>query len=57
MTPVRFESAVPRSRVKHSNTEPSGGQIVKSQKISLFIMHFGLISSSNGNHLSRPNRT
>ena len=37
--------------------EPSGGQIVKSQEISIFIMLSCWISSSNRNHLSRPNCT
>ena len=32
--------------------EQSGGQIAKSQKISVFIMLFCWISSSNLNHLS-----
>ena len=37
--------------------EPSGGQIVKSQEISVFIMLSCRISSSNENHFSRPNCT
>ena len=37
--------------------EPSGGQIVKSQKISVFKMFVFWINSSNGNRLSRPNCT
>ena len=37
--------------------EPSGGQIVKSQEISIFIMLSCWISSSNENHFSRPNCT
>ena len=37
--------------------EPSGGQIVKSQEISVFIMLPCCISSSNGKHLSIPNCT
>ena len=35
----------------------SGGQIVKSQEISVFITLSYWISSSNWNHLSRPNCT
>ena len=34
-----------------------GGQIVKSQEISMFIMLSCRISSSNRNHLRRPNCT
>ena len=34
-----------------------GGQIVKSQEISVFIMLSCWISLSNGNHISRPNCT
>ena len=37
--------------------EPSGGQIVKSQEISVLIMLSCWISSSDENHLSRPNCT
>ena len=37
--------------------KPSRGQIVKSQKICVFIMLSCWISSSNGNLLSRPNGT
>ena len=37
--------------------EPSGGQIVKSQEISVFIMLSCWISLSNENHFSRPNCT
>ena len=37
--------------------KPSRGQIVKSQKISVFIMLSCWISPSNGNLLSRPNGT
>ena len=43
--------------LKKIGHEPSGGQIVKSQEISVFIMLFCLISSSNWIHFSRPNRT
>ena len=35
----------------------SWGQIVKSDKISVFIMHSCWMSSSYGNRLSRPNGT
>ena len=37
--------------------KPSGGQIVKSHKISVFILLPCKIISSNGNRLSRPNHT
>ena len=43
--------------LKKIGHEPSGGQIVKSQGISVFIMISCWISSNNGNHLSRPNCT
>ena len=36
---------------------PSGGQIVKFQKISVFIMLSCWISSNNGNRVSRPKCT
>ena len=39
--------------LKKIGHEPSGGQIVKSQEISVFIMLSCWISSSNGNHLSK----
>ena len=42
---------------KKDGHKPSRGQIVKSQKISVFIMLSCWISSSNGNLLSRPNGT
>ena len=37
--------------------EPSGGQIVKSQKMSVFYNALMLISSSNGTSLSRSQCT
>ena len=37
--------------------KPSGDQNVKSHKISVCIMLFCWISSSNGNPFSRPNGT
>ena len=37
--------------------EPSGGQIVKSHEISVFIMLSCWIRSSNENHFSRSNCT
>ena len=37
--------------------ELKGGQIVKSQKISVFIMLSCWINSSNGIRLNGPNRT
>ena len=37
--------------------EPSGGQIVKSQKMSVFYNALMLISSSNGTSLSRSKCT
>ena len=40
--------------LKKIGHEQSGGQIVKSQEISVFIMLSCWISSSNWNHLSRP---
>ena len=40
--------------LKKISHEPSGGQLVKSQKIGVFIMLSCWISSSNGNGLSRP---
>ena len=43
--------------LKKIGHEQSGGQIVKSQEISVFIMLSCWISSSNWNHLSRPNCT
>ena len=43
--------------LKKIGHEPSGGQIVKSQEISVFIMLSCWISSSNENHFSRPNCT
>ena len=42
---------------KKNGHKQSRGQIVKSQKISVFIMLSCWISSSNGNLLSRPNDT
>ena len=42
---------------KKISHKPSRGQIVKSQKISVFIMLSCWISSSNGNLLCRPNVT
>ena len=41
--------------LKKIGLEPSGGQIVKSQEISVLIMLSCWISSSNANHLRRPN--
>ena len=41
--------------LKKIGHEQSGGQIVKSQEISVFIMLSCWISASNWNHLSRPN--
>ena len=38
-------------------TKPSGGQIVKSLEVSVFIVLSCLIISSNGNRPSRPNDT
>ena len=46
-----------KSVFKKIGHEPCGGQIVKSQEISVFIMLSCWISSSNGNQLSRPNYT
>ena len=43
--------------VKENWAEPSGGHIVKSQKISVYKMFSSRISSSNGNRLRRPNYT
>ena len=39
--------------LKKFGHKPSGGQIVKSHRISVFIMLYSWTSSSNGNHLSR----
>ena len=43
--------------LKKIGHEQSGGQIVKSQEISVFIMLSCWISSSNWNHISRLNCT
>ena len=43
--------------LKKTGYEPSGGQIVKSQKISVFIMLFCWINSSNGTSRGRQNCT
>ena len=43
--------------LKKIDHEPSGGQIVKSHEIIVFRLLSYKISSSNGNHLSRPNCT
>ena len=43
--------------LKKIGHEQSGGQIVKSQEISVFTMLSCWISSSNWNHLTRPNCT
>ena len=43
--------------LKKIGHEQSGGQIVKSQEISVFIMLSCWISSSDWNHLSKPNCT
>ena len=43
--------------LKQIGHEQSGGQIAKSQEIGVFIMLSCWISSSNWNHLSRPNCT
>ena len=40
--------------LKKIGNEQSGGQIEKSQEISVFKMLSCLISSSNWNHLGRP---
>ena len=43
--------------LKKIGHEQSGGQIVKSQEIGVFIMLSCWMDSSNWNHLSRPNCT
>ena len=43
--------------LKKIGHEQSGGQIVKPQEISVFIMLSCWISSSNWNHISRSNCT
>ena len=43
--------------LKKIGHEPSGGQIVKSQEISVFIILSCWINSNNWIHLSRPNCT
>ena len=43
--------------LKKIGHEKSGGQIVKSQEISVFIMLSCWICSSNWNHLNKPNCT
>ena len=43
--------------LKKIGHEPSGGQIVKLHEISVFIMLYCWISSSNRNPQSRPNCT
>ena len=43
--------------LKKIGHEQSGGQIVKSQEVSVFIMLPCRISSSNWNQFSRPNCT
>ena len=52
----RLQSGV-KNAFKKIGHETNGGQIVKSQKISVFIMLSCRINSNNGNHLSRPNCT
>ena len=52
----RFQPGV-KNVYKKNGHKPSRGQIVKSQKISVFIMLSCWISSSYGNLLSRPNGT
>ena len=43
--------------LKKIGYDQSGGQIVKSREVSVFIMLSCWISPSNWNHLSRPNCT
>ena len=52
--PLQFGVEVVLKKIGH---EQSGGQIVKSQEISVFILLSCWISASNWNHLSRPNCT
>ena len=49
-----FLQSVVEIVLKKIGHEQSGGQIVKSQEISVFIMLSCQISLSNWNHLSRP---
>ena len=46
-----------QNALKKIGHEPSGGQILKSQKISVFKMLSCWITSSNGNRLSKSNCT
>ena len=53
-TSIIAQIFVPLKEIGH---EPSGGHMVRSRKISVFIMLSCRVSSSNGNHLCRPTCT